>query len=249
MKMKTSVETIAVLHSPYKEKFAVPRQPGLVKSAKAELEILAPYDDINAFAGLEAYSHLWLVFIFHKNRKQTWKPMVRPPRLGGNKRLGVFATRSPFRPNPLGLSLVEFHGIKRKNGKLYLLLSNIDLVDQTPIVDIKPYIPYADSKPNAIAGFAPHEPEHIVSVHFCEQATQQLNNHQVKYPSLKQFVREVLQQDPRPAYKKDQIDSKIYSVHLLDFNISWTTQGNQTTVINIDIIEVVDHVSQNNNHL
>ena len=241
--MKNSIETIAILHSPYKEKFAVPRQPGLVASAIAELEILPPYNDINAFSGLESYSHLWLMFLFHKNKPQQWRPMVRPPRLGGNKRLGVFATRSPFRPNPLGLSLVEFHGIKQKQGKLYLLLGNIDLVDKTPIVDIKPYIPYADSKPDAQAGFAQQAPEHLLSVEFSTSALLSIEKYQQKYPSLQLFIQEVLQQDPRPAYKKDQIDEKSYAVHLLDFNVSWTTQNNVTRVISI-----CDRSAQNNTH-
>ena len=152
-------QVIAVTHSPYKEKFAVPRQPGLVASAKAELEMLPPYDDINAFNGLEAFSHLWLVFEFHKNASSSdvangWSPTVRPPRLGGNRRVGIFATRSPNRPNNIGLSLVEYHGIIQREGKIFLSLSNIDLVDGTPIMDIKPYIPYADSIPDAKAGFA-----------------------------------------------------------------------------------------------
>ncbi|MCP4325028.1 MAG: tRNA (N6-threonylcarbamoyladenosine(37)-N6)-methyltransferase TrmO, partial [Alteromonadales bacterium] len=164
---KSSFETIAKIHSPYKEKFAVPRQPGLVPSANALLEILPPYDDINAFTGLDDFSHLWLMFVFHKNKQnKNWQPTVRPPRLGGNKRLGVFATRSPNRPNPIGLSLVEFHGVIQKQGKLFLQLSNIDLVDGTPIVDIKPYIPYADSKPDASAGFAQATPEILMEVCF-----------------------------------------------------------------------------------
>jgi len=172
--------------------------------------------------------------------------MVRPPRLGGNKRLGVFATRSPFRPNPLGLSLVEYHGIKRENGKLYLLLGNIDLIDQTPIVDIKPYIPYADSKPNATAGFAQKAPESPLSIEFSTQATKQLVALETKYPFLEQFIKEVLQQDPRPAYKKDQVDNKVYAVHLLDFNISWQTTENTSTIIAIDSLSD-DPVLQNNN--
>ncbi|AGH80418.1 hypothetical protein PCNPT3_02380 [Psychromonas sp. CNPT3] len=210
--------TIAIMHSPYKEKFAVPRQPGLVPSAKGLLEILPPYNDINAFSGLECFSHLWLMFIFHKNKTQeTWSPMVRPPRLGGNKRMGVFATRSPNRPNPIGLSLVEYHGIVQKKGKLFLQISSLDLVDGTPIVDIKPYIPYADAKPDAKAGFAQHIPQLLMQVQFSEQALHFLHNK----PELALLIQEVLQQDPRPAYKKGKEDTKIYAMHLLDFNIYW----------------------------
>ena len=230
-------DPIAIIHSPYKEKFAVPRQPGLVPSAKAELEILPPYNDINAFLGLEAFSHLWLVFVFHKNRQQEqFSPTVRPPRLGGNKRMGVFATRSPSRPNPIGLSLVEFHGIKQYNGKIFLQLSNIDLVDETPIIDIKPYIPYADAKPQALAGFAQQSPEPVMKVVFSDQALQRLSQVEQDYPELQQLIIEVLQQDPRPAYKKNKPDVKVYAVHLSDFNISWVNKDKSSTVMGIDPI-------------
>jgi len=236
-------DPIAIIHSPYKEKFAVPRQPGLVPSAKAELEILPPYNDLNAFAGLEAFSHLWLVFIFHKNRPpEKFSPMVRPPRLGGNKRVGVFATRSPSRPNPIGLSLVEFHGIKQREGKIFLQLSNIDLVDQTPILDIKPYLPYADAKPQALAGFAQQTPDALMDIVFSQHAEQQLIQVKQDYPELQQLIIEILQQDPRPAYKKNKVDPKIYAVHLSDFNVTWTSQQTLSTVISIDPI-----VSLNNN--
>lgn len=231
---------IALIHSPYKEKFAVPRQPGLVASATAELEILPPYDDVNAFHGLEEFSHLWLVFIFHKNNQtaenKQWSPTVRPPRLGGNKRVGVFATRSPSRPNPIGLSLVQFHGIKKENGKLFLRLSNIDLVDGTPILDIKPYIPYADAKPDALAGFAQSEPQALMEVKFSEKAAKQIELSLHSHPNLQQLISEVLQQDPRPAYKKNKPDNKIYAVHLSDFNISWVNEGLISTVVNIETI-------------
>jgi len=226
-----SFTTIATIHSPYKEKFAVPRQPGLVPSAIALLEIHSPYNDINAFSGLEDFSHLWLTFVFHKNKQQTdWQPMVRPPRLGGNKRVGVFATRSPNRPNPIGLSLVEFHGIVQKQGKLFLRLSNIDLVDGTPVIDIKPYIPYADAKPDASAGFAQQTPETTMTIEF-SLAAQQIADED---PQLKALITEILQQDPRPAYKKGSIDNKIYAVHLLDFNITWQVSEEITTVQTID---------------
>lgn len=230
-------DPIAIIHSPYKEKFAVPRQPGLVPSAKAELEILPPYNDINAFAGLDAFSHLWLVFVFHKNRQQEqFSPTVRPPRLGGNKRMGVFATRSPSRPNPIGLSLVEFHGIKQYDGKIFLQLSSIDLVDGTPIIDIKPYIPYADAKPQALAGFAQQSPEPLMEIVFSDNASQQLLQIELDHPELQQLIIEVLQQDPRPAYKKNKPDSKVYAVHLSDFNISWVNKDMISTVMSIDPI-------------
>ena len=226
-----SLQAIATIHSPYKEKFAVPRQPGLVPSATALLEMLPPFDDINAFSGLEDFSHLWLSFIFHKNKTDSdWQPMVRPPRLGGNKRVGVFATRSPNRPNPIGLSLVEFHGVIKKQGKLFLQLSNIDLVDGTPIIDIKPYIPYADSKPHAKAGFAQQAPEKLMSVSFSQQSLMGLEDN----PDLTALITEVLQQDPRPAYKKAKPDNKIYAMFLQQFNILWQVEDNLIKVITIE---------------
>lgn len=232
-----SLNTIALIHSPYKEKFAVPRQPGLVPSAKAELEILPPYDDINAFSGLDEFSHLWLVFIFHKNNQpENWKPTVRPPRLGGNKRLGVFATRSPSRPNPIGLSLAEYHGIKKRDGKIYLQLSNIDLVDGTPIIDIKPYLPYADAKPNALAGFAQQSPEPLMQIEFSTEALTTIKRIKDNYSELQQLIIEILQQDPRPAYRRGTKDNKIYAVHLSDFNVSWVNDELTTTVIKIETI-------------
>ncbi|TEW54557.1 tRNA (N6-threonylcarbamoyladenosine(37)-N6)-methyltransferase TrmO [Psychromonas sp. RZ22] len=229
----TNFAPLAILHSPYKEKFAVPRQPGLVPSAKAELEILPPYDDINAFNGLEVFSHLWLIFEFHKNTTDKWSPTVRPPRLGGNKRVGVFATRSPNRPNSIGLSLVKFHGLIQRDKKLFLSLSNIDLVDSTPIIDIKPYIPYADALPDAKAGFAQEAPETILTINFSEQANLQLKALTNEYIELKQFIIEVLQQDPRPAYKKLKPDSKVYAMHLSDFNIKWQCALDTVSVLSI----------------
>jgi len=234
-------QVIATIHSPYKEKFAVPRQPGLVPSAKAELEILPPYDDINAFNELDDFSHLWLIFEFHKNTATTdiesgWSPTVRPPRLGGNKRVGVFATRSPNRPNSIGLSLVEFHGLIQRDGKLFLSLSNIDLVDGTPIVDIKPYIPYADAIPEAKAGFAQISPALTLAVSFNEKACLQLHALSEQYQDLQQFIIEVLQQDPRPAYKKLKADTKVYAMHLSDFNIKWQYTLDTITVLSIKLV-------------
>ena len=177
------------------------------------------------------------MFIFHKNRNHgNWKPTVRPPRLGGNKRMGVFATRSPSRPNPIGLSLVEFHGVKQRGGKIFLQLGNIDLVDGTPVIDIKPYVPYADAKPDAFAGFAQSTPEPLMKIQFSTQALQVIQQVEEHYPELKPLICEVLQQDPRPAYKKNKPDLKTYAVNLSDFNISWVNEGLLTTVVNIEAI-------------
>ena len=139
-------EQIGVIRSPYKEKFAVPRQPGLVKSANGELHLIAPYNQADAVRGLEAFSHLWILFVFHQTMEGGWRPTVRPPRLGGNARMGVFATRSTFRPNPIGMSLVELKEVVCHKDSVILKLGSLDLVDGTPVVDIKPYLPFAASR-------------------------------------------------------------------------------------------------------
>ena len=149
---------IGYISSPYKEKFAVPRQPGLVQDGGGQLILHTPYNHPDAVRGLEQFSHLWLLFVFHQTAQQGWHPLVRPPRLGGNAKIGVFATRSTFRPNPIGMSLVELKKVNAENQSVILELGSLDLVDGTPILDIKPYLPFAESRPNAIAGFAQEAP-------------------------------------------------------------------------------------------
>ncbi|HFZ8995135.1 TPA: tRNA (N6-threonylcarbamoyladenosine(37)-N6)-methyltransferase TrmO [Citrobacter freundii] len=214
-------EQIGIIRSPYKEKFAVPRQPGLVKSASGELHLIAPYNQADAVRGLEAFSHLWVVFVFHQTMEGGWRPTVRPPRLGGNARMGVFATRSTFRPNPIGMSLVELKGITCQKEKVILKLGSLDLVDGTPVIDIKPYLPFAESLPDAQASYAQHAPAAEINVSFTAQTEHQLSQLEKRYPQLKTFIREVLAQDPRPAYRKDEDTGKTYAVWLEDFNVRW----------------------------
>lgn len=214
-------EQIGVIRSPYKEKFAVPRQPGLVKSASGELHLLAPYNQAEAVRGLEAFSHLWVIFVFHQTMEGGWRPTVRPPRLGGNARMGVFATRSTFRPNPVGMSLVELRGIRCHKEHVILELDGLDLVDGTPVVDIKPYLPFAESLPDARASYAQDAPQASVAVTFSEEIAGQLAGLEKRYPHLRQFITEVLAQDPRPAYRKNEEEGKTYAVWLLDFNVRW----------------------------
>lgn len=225
---------IGVIQSPYKEKFAVPRQPGLVQDGNGKLRLLPPYNQPDAVRGLEQFSHIWLVFVFHQTQEQGWRPTVRPPRLGGNERLGVFATRSTFRPNPIGLSKVELHGIKVRGGEVYLELGSLDLVDGTPILDIKPYLPYVDSEPDARAGFAQEAPQSDMQVLFSAAAEQVLQQEARRYPHLRRFISDVLVQDPRPAYRKKETDAREYAVHLLDFNVRWQVTGTQTEVLMIE---------------
>ena len=194
-------EQIGVIRSPYKEKFAVPRQPGLVKSANGELHLIAPYNQADAVRGLEAFSHLWILFVFHQTMEGGWRPTVRPPRLGGNARMGVFATRSTFRPNPIGMSLVELKEVVCHKDSVILKLGSLDLVDGTPVVDIKPYLPFAESLPDASASYAQCAPAAEMAVSFTAEV--------------------VLAQDPRPAYRKGEETGKTYAVWLHDFNVRW----------------------------
>lgn len=214
-------EQIGVIRSPYKEKFAVPRQPGLVKSCGGELHLIAPYNQADAVRGLEAFSHLWVLFIFHQTMAGGWRPTVRPPRLGGNARMGVFATRSTFRPNPVGMSLVELRDIRCQKEQVILELGGLDLVDGTPVVDIKPYLPFAEALPDARASYAQQAPQADMPVYFTEALLSQLLPLEKRYPRLREFIVDVLAQDPRPAYRKEEEVGKTYAVLLLDFNVRW----------------------------
>lgn len=204
-------EQIGVIRSPYKEKFAVPRQPGLVKSSGGELHFIAPYNQADAVRGLEAFSHLWIVFVFHQTMEGGWRPTVRPPRLGGNARMGVFATRSTFRPNPIGMSLVELKGIRAQKEHVVLELGSLDLVDGTPVIDIKPYLPFAEALPDARASYAQEAPQADMPVHFTPELTAQITLLEKRYPQLCNFIVEVLAQDPRPAYRKGEETGKTYA--------------------------------------
>lgn len=216
---------VGVIHSPYKEKFAVPRQPGLATAIRSRLEFLPPFNDPHCVRGLDAFSHIWLMFVFHENGSDTWHPTVRPPRLGGNQRVGVFASRSPFRPNPIGLSVVKLHSIHHEAGKLWLELEGADLVDQTPIVDIKPYIPFVDSIPDADGGFAPEAPS-MMEVIFESELNAQLAEIEILHPGFELFLTQVIGQDPRPAYRQTTDDDKIYGVRLFTYNVNWKVINN-----------------------
>ncbi|CAI1139082.1 putative methyltransferase, YaeB/AF_0241 family [Serratia rubidaea] len=228
------VNQIGTIRSPYKEKFAVPRQPGLVEDGGGELLLLPPYNQAEAVRGLEAFSHLWVMFIFHQTMDGGWRPTVRPPRLGGNARMGVFATRSTFRPNPIGMSLVELKKVRIQGGEVVLELGSLDLVDGTPVVDIKPYLPFAESQPQAVAGFAQAAPAADMPVSFSPLAEQQLQQQQTRYPQLRRFITQVLAQDPRPAYRKGEDAERDYAVWLLDFNVRWRVVAGMTEVLSLE---------------
>lgn len=233
--MKQIINPIGIIHSPYSEKFAVPRQPNLVTEGQGELHLLPPYNNPDAIKGLEQFSHLWLLFQFHQIELDKWRLTVRPPRLGGNKTLGVFATRSPFRPNHIGLSAVELKDIVIKNKQVILKLGSVDLVDGTPVIDIKPYLPYCDSYPEAIAGYAQSMPDKTLTVEFSKKALQLLKSHQLTYPNLAALITQVIAQDPRPAYKQKSLKEQDYGFRLYHFNIKCRISDKHAIVEDIDI--------------
>jgi tRNA-Thr(GGU) m(6)t(6)A37 methyltransferase TsaA len=234
---------IATVNSPYKEKFAIPRQPGLVSAAKGEVRLTGEFNQIELVRELEQFSHIWLLFVFHGTQAQGWKPLVRPPRLGGNKKMGVLATRSTFRPNPIGMSVVKLDKItydevkSHSQRQVILHISGLDLLDKTPIIDIKPYIPYSDAI-EAQAGFAQHQPEHIITVTFSEKAQQALVQFKHQHSELQQLIEQVLAQDPRPAYKQQKTDDKIYGIALHQLNIQWR----MSHLNSIDVIDITESV-------
>lgn len=232
--MDIHFKTIGIIRSCYKEKFGIPRQAGLAPTATATLELLPPYNRIEAFTGLEGFSHLWLLFVFHGNDRQNWKATVRPPRLGGNTRLGVFATRSPFRPNPIGLSAVELERIEQQAGKVILHLKGIDLLDGTPIIDIKPYLPYADAITTACGGYAAEAPKGQLVVNFLpepEQTCQTLERGD--YPGLRQLIIDTLRNDPRPAYYQQRPQKRSFGMKLFNFDLRWEQDADGITVIDL----------------
>ncbi len=209
---------IGIIRSCFREKFGIPRQPGLAPAARATLELSPPYAQAAAVRGLEAFSHVWLVFVFHSTPAGHWQPTVRPPRLGGNRRLGVFATRSTFRPNPIGLSAVRLERVAIARQRVILHLAGVDLLDGTPVLDIKPYLPYADCLPEATGGFATEAPPHL-PVEFSPAAAAFC----ATWPTdeLRGLIVQILRQDPRPAYRSAGTAPRSYGMRLYDCDVCW----------------------------
>lgn len=236
MSKSTLISPIGHIKSPFKQKFAIPRQPRLATAALAIIELEDDYNHPDLVRDLEQFSHLWLIFSFHQNIQQGWTPLVRPPRLGGNKKTGVFATRATFRPNGLGMSAVKLEQVIVDNNKASIQISGADLVDGTPIFDIKPYVPYSDIINEADGGFAQEAPLTPMVVEFSAQAQTFLDS--VSTPTdFKQLIEQVLAQDPRPAYKKNKADDKEYAVELYQFDVRWRVIENRTIVTNITLLD------------
>jgi tRNA-Thr(GGU) m(6)t(6)A37 methyltransferase TsaA len=224
-----SLHPIAIAHTPFKEKFAIPRQPGLATAATGEVELLPPYNQSMALEGLEQVSHIWLIFLFHQSllsHRQPPKLKVRPPRLGGNESLGVFATRSNFRPNGLGQSLVKLESIQGSN----LMVSGLDLLDQTPILDIKPYVPYSDCRTEATNQIAP-EPPLVLAVNWqAEAKASALRIGEQKSVPLLKLIEQCLAQDPKPAYQQPDTD-RIYGTRLWETEVQWRYLNNSQILV------------------
>ncbi|ENW89627.1 MULTISPECIES: tRNA (N6-threonylcarbamoyladenosine(37)-N6)-methyltransferase TrmO [Acinetobacter] len=223
---------IGIMKSPYKEKFGIPRQPNLVQ-VESYIDMLEPYNDLLAFEGIEAFSHLWLLWQFHdnKNQQQTkFRAQVRPPRLGGNQKIGVFATRSMYRPSPVGLSVVQLKQVKKVGKAVRVYVTGSDLLDGTPILDIKPYIQYSDAVMEAQSGYAQDEPERKQVV-WTEQAAVQkqqlLQQHKISAQMLSE-LEQVLSLDPRPAYQEDE--TRLYKMHFANIDVGFLVQPDQVLI-------------------
>ena len=222
---KIEITPIAHIETDFGTKFGIPRQAGLVQELKGKIVFDPAFRSADALRGIENYSHLWLIWQFSENIRSDWSPTVRPPRLGGNTRVGVFATRSPFRPNALGLSCVRLEAVEtdRQYGTV-LLVSGADLMNGTPIFDIKPYIPYADCIPEASEGFAP-KPEEKLEV--CFEAGTDSAVPDEKLEALKA----VLRCDPRPRYQNDP--ERIYGMEFAGLDVHFRVDGNKLTVTEV----------------
>lgn len=221
------IEPIAYIRTSFPEKFGIPRQSGLASNLKARVVFEPQYRNADAVRGLEGFSHIWLIWEFSANRKSGWQPTVRPPRLGGNAHMGVFATRSPFRPNPLGLSCVELEGIDADaaDGPV-LVVRGADLMDGTPVYDIKPYIKYADSRPHALCGYVEKLNERRLKVVIPSEMADGIMDKSIM-PSLV----EVLQLDPRPPYHDDP--ERIYGLSFEGLNVRFRVSDGILEVVGI----------------
>lgn len=227
--MTYTVKPIGYVRSCFKEKFAIPRQPLLAPAAHGCIELLPPYDQADAIAGLEAISHIWVIFLFHKALESTPRLKVRPPRLGGNKSIGVFASRATHRPNGIGQSAVRLE--RAEAGRLWI--SGIDLLDGTPVLDIKPYVPYADSLPSAQNTIAASAPE-LIQVSWLPAALVQAQQHAQRLEQpLVELIEQCLAQDPRPAYQQPTPE-RIYGVQFYDVQVRWR----YLTLKQIEVVEI-----------
>lgn len=233
--IELKIPIIGYMKSPYREKFGIPRQPNLVQ-VESYIEMLEPYNDLMAFEGIEEFSHLWLIWQFHdnKNAESTkFRPQVRPPRLGGNKKIGVFATRSMYRPSPMGLSVVQLKEVKKVGKSVRVYVTGSDLLDDTPILDIKPYIQYSDAVMDAQSGYAQDEPvrKQVIWSEAAELQKDQLIGMDSLETQTVFELQEVLSLDPRPAYQHDE--ERVYGMLFAGLNVKFRIIG-----FNVEVLEI-----------
>ena len=220
-----SIKVIARIRSDFPEKFGIPRQSGLVPELRAKIVFEPEFRNADALRGIEGFSHLWLIWQFSAAVRDTWSPTVRPPRLGGNERMGVFATRSPFRPNAVGLSCVKLEGVAQEDGLgSVLIVSGADLMDDTPIYDIKPYLPYADAHPEARGGFAPAAKE-TIRVECAPELLESVPERQ------RAALLGVLAQDPRPQYQDDP--ARVYGMSFGGWDVKFRVRSGTLEVVSL----------------
>lgn len=235
-------EPIGTIRTVYREKFGIPRQSGLAQGAWGVIELVNHDFYRLATEKLEEFSHLWIVFVFHRHDAKQWKPRIRPPRLGGSKKVGVLASRSPHRPNPIGLSVVKIERIERAQGEVTRIhVSGVDILDGTPVLDIKPYIPYADLVPDATGGWASAGISRV-EVEWSEPALVDLaaRSHELKLPDLKTIALQTLELDPRPASQRRRMpvgsaeaEGTRYGFMLEGCDVRWEIRGNRFVVLEV----------------
>lgn len=218
------IRPIARIHTDFNQKFGIPRQAGRVPELYGRIVFEPEFRNPDALRGITEFSHLWLIFDFSASHRENWSPTIRPPRLGGNKRIGIFASRSPFRPNPIGLSCVRLEKIENQTE---LLVSGVDLLDDTPILDIKPYLPYTDSHPEALGSYGEALKDYYLDVDFPEHLLAMLPEEKRKAAIA------CLADDPRPSYQDDP--ERIYSMQFSEFDIHFRVHENRLEVIGIDL--------------
>lgn len=225
--LSLTIHPIAFVRSDFKEKFGIPRQSGRVPSLTGMIVFEPEYRVAEALREIESFSHLWLIFDFSQAHREKWSPTVRPPRLGGNRRIGVFASRSPFRPNPLGLSCVKLLGVEKTADEgIVLRVSGIDLLDGTPIYDIKPYLPFADCYPDAVGGYADAQRDYHLKVEFPQALLCELPENK------REAILDCLSEDPRPSYQEDA--QRVYTMRFMDYDIRFRVCGDTLSVFEVE---------------
>jgi tRNA-Thr(GGU) m(6)t(6)A37 methyltransferase TsaA len=221
------IKPIAHIKTDFKEKFGIPRQSGIIEQITGEIIFEKEFKNPDALRGIEEFSYLWLIFDFSKNHREKFLPTVRPPRLGGNERRGVFATRSPFRPNNLGLSCVKLEKVKTdKNSGKILVVSGVDLLDNTPIFDIKPYIPYCDCKPDATGSFSDSFKDYKIDVFFDEDVFKNIDL------KIKEQIIKIIEQDPAPSYKTE---NEKYAFVFSNYEICFEKLNSSAKILSVNI--------------